>query len=123
MKNNPSVKYLKIGQAAKVLGVSIDTLRRWEKSGKISAIRTPGGTRLYPLSSLEKINPASVETYQTSSISTEELLKKTELSSVISSSLSLRAHSLRVEDLSGAKDLPRMRDSNELRDSSSANWR
>src|SRR3989338_7679749 len=38
---------LKIGEAAKILGVSIDTLRRWEASGKIQTIRTPGGTRLY----------------------------------------------------------------------------
>ncbi|MBI4036686.1 MerR family DNA-binding transcriptional regulator, partial [Candidatus Daviesbacteria bacterium] len=38
---------LKIGQAAKTLGVSIDTLRRWEGAGKISAQRTEGGTRYY----------------------------------------------------------------------------
>ena len=45
-----SANFLKIGQTAKVLGVSIDTLRRWEKIGKITAIRTAGGTRLYPVS-------------------------------------------------------------------------
>ena len=75
---NPSVKYLKIGQAAKALGVSIDTLRRWEKSGKITAIRTPGGTRLYTLSALKKVNPASVLDLQPESLSTEELLGKVE---------------------------------------------
>lgn len=49
---------VKISAAAKVLGVSVKTLRRWEKSGKISAIRTPGGTRLYSLRKLQAIlNP------------------------------------------------------------------
>ncbi|MDD5416249.1 MAG: MerR family DNA-binding transcriptional regulator [Candidatus Daviesbacteria bacterium] len=73
---------LKIGQAAKLLGVSIDTLRRWEKAGKITAIRTPGGTRLYHLSQLKKVNPASVEDFQAKSFTTEELLKKTEIQTV-----------------------------------------
>ena len=45
--------YFKIGDAAKKLGVSIDTLRRWEMSGKLVPLRTPGGTRLY---SSEQIN-------------------------------------------------------------------
>ncbi|MBI2600938.1 MerR family DNA-binding transcriptional regulator, partial [Candidatus Daviesbacteria bacterium] len=45
--SNPN--YAKIGKAAKKLGISIDTLRRWEKSGKLPSIRTAGGTRLYPL--------------------------------------------------------------------------
>ncbi len=39
---------VKISEAAKTLGVSVDTLRRWELSGKIVPVRTPGGTRLYP---------------------------------------------------------------------------
>ena len=67
---------LKIGQAAKVLGVSIDTLRRWEKAGKIKAIRTPGGTRLYSFQALKKVNPDSVADFQAKSLTTEELLKK-----------------------------------------------
>src|SRR3989344_813400 len=46
---------VKIGQAAKTLGVSIDTLRRWEKKGKISTVRTPGGTRLYSIDLLNKL--------------------------------------------------------------------
>ncbi|MEK7617429.1 MAG: helix-turn-helix domain-containing protein, partial [Patescibacteria group bacterium] len=70
--------FLKIGQASKALGVSIDTLRRWEKTGKISAIRTPGGTRLYSLDQLKKINPSSIESFQTSTISTEELLQRSQ---------------------------------------------
>ena len=47
-------KLVKIGEAAKTLGVSIDTLRRWEAKGKIETVRTPGGTRLYPIDNLQK---------------------------------------------------------------------
>lgn len=36
---------LTIGKAAKFLGVSIDTLRRWEKKGFVLAHRSPGGHR------------------------------------------------------------------------------
>ena len=41
-----------IGQAAKELGVSRDTLRRWEKSGKIVVERTLKGHRRYQLANL-----------------------------------------------------------------------
>ncbi|MEK7515984.1 MAG: helix-turn-helix domain-containing protein [Patescibacteria group bacterium] len=40
-------KLLNIGQAAEILGVSIDTLRRWDESGKLVAIRKEGGTHRY----------------------------------------------------------------------------
>jgi putative resolvase len=36
-----------IREASDLLGVSIKTLRRWEKQGKISSIRTPGGHRRF----------------------------------------------------------------------------
>jgi len=38
---------LTITEAAKFLGVSLDTLRRWDKSGKLVAIRKDGGTHRY----------------------------------------------------------------------------
>ena len=41
-----------IGKAAKELGVSPETLRRWEAEGKIRGERTPGGHRRYDLASL-----------------------------------------------------------------------
>lgn len=37
-----------ISEAAKILGVSIPTLRRWDKSGKFPSLRTLGGHRRYP---------------------------------------------------------------------------
>ena len=43
-------KLFKIGQAAKALGVSPSTLRRWERNGKITSERTEGLHRLYRLS-------------------------------------------------------------------------
>lgn len=38
---------LSIGQAAQLLGVHSDTVRRWTDTGRIKAIRTLGGHRRY----------------------------------------------------------------------------
>ena len=46
-----------IGKAAKELGVSRDTLRRWEKSGKITVERTAKGHRRYNLAALLVTSP------------------------------------------------------------------
>jgi len=40
-------KLLTISQAAEYLGVCLNTLRRWDKSGKLVAIRKEGGTHRY----------------------------------------------------------------------------
>jgi excisionase family DNA binding protein len=45
-------RYVGIGEAASVLGVSITTLRRWESEGKLVAEHTPGGHRRYDLAKL-----------------------------------------------------------------------
>lgn len=47
-----------IGQAAAELGVSRDTLRRWEAAGKITVERTPSGHRRYDLAQLHGLAPA-----------------------------------------------------------------
>ncbi len=45
--------YLSIGQAAKILGVSVVTLRRWEKLGHLlSSFRTFGEHRRYDIHAL-----------------------------------------------------------------------
>ncbi len=44
-----------IGEAAKALGVSISTLRRWEASGKLVAEHTAGGHRRYDLAKLRPV--------------------------------------------------------------------
>lgn len=43
-----------IGEAAKYLQVSVDTLRRWDASGKLRAERSAGGHRYYLLSDLKQ---------------------------------------------------------------------
>ncbi|MDR1656460.1 MAG: MerR family DNA-binding transcriptional regulator, partial [Deltaproteobacteria bacterium] len=43
---------LPVGKAAKALGVSITTLRRWEAAGKLTSVRTTFGHRRYDLSKL-----------------------------------------------------------------------
>ena len=47
-----SKKLVDIAEAAKALGVSTITLRRWEQSGKLIPERTKGGHRRYDLSKL-----------------------------------------------------------------------
>lgn len=44
-----------IKEASEFLGVSTDTLRRWEKAGKIKSIRTNGGHRRYEKKDLIKL--------------------------------------------------------------------
>ena len=44
----------RIGQAAELLGVSVDTVRRWVDSGRIRATQTPGGRRLIDGGALAK---------------------------------------------------------------------
>lgn len=41
------VPYITVGEAAKRIGVSRDTIKRWEADGRISALRTPTGHRRY----------------------------------------------------------------------------
>jgi len=46
---------LRIGQAAALLGVSVDTLRRWEQEGRVTLERTAGGQRLVPLAEVRRL--------------------------------------------------------------------
>ncbi|MDO8619454.1 MAG: MerR family DNA-binding transcriptional regulator [Candidatus Daviesbacteria bacterium] len=47
-------KLIPISEAAKVLGVSIDTVRRWDKSGFLHSERPDGKNRYFALDELEK---------------------------------------------------------------------
>lgn len=44
-----------IGEAARIAGVSISTLRRWEQLGQITPLRTPGGQRRYRLEDIQAL--------------------------------------------------------------------
>jgi len=43
-----------IGQAADLLGVSVDTMRRWDKAGVLRSVRPDGKNRFFDLKSIEK---------------------------------------------------------------------
>lgn len=48
--------YLRVTEAADLLGVHADTLRRWEKTGKLKVHRHPiNGYRLFIREQLEKL--------------------------------------------------------------------
>ena len=53
-------KLVSIGKAAKILGVSEVTLRRWDEDGKLVSIKTEGGHRRYDIS---KIRPELVHKF------------------------------------------------------------
>ena len=48
-------EWLTVSGAAALLQVHIDTVRRWEKAGIISAVRQPGGWRRFRRSDLEAV--------------------------------------------------------------------
>jgi molybdopterin-binding protein len=52
MAKAPSVR---IGQAAEILDVSVETLRRWEVDGRLSTERSAGGQRLVPMSEVRRL--------------------------------------------------------------------
>ncbi|AAB97992.1 conserved hypothetical protein [Methanocaldococcus jannaschii DSM 2661] len=48
-------RHYTLKEASKILGVSIKTLQRWDKAGKIKCIRTLGGKRRVPESEIKRI--------------------------------------------------------------------
>jgi excisionase family DNA binding protein len=47
--------YIKPGQAAEMLGVSRDSIRRYVEAGQIDGIKTPGGQRRIDRESVESL--------------------------------------------------------------------
>ena len=45
----------RIGEAAGILGVRVETLRRWERDGKVRVTRTTGGQRLVPAEEVARL--------------------------------------------------------------------
>lgn len=46
---------LSLGDAARAIGVSVDTLRRWDRSGKLHTHRDARNRRLVPAAELERL--------------------------------------------------------------------
>ena len=66
-------RFVKIGEAAKILGVNPQTLRRWEEGGVIQpAKRTPKGTRLYSLQELLGVNDLASPTIAYARVSSSD---------------------------------------------------
>jgi molybdopterin-binding protein len=47
-----------IGEAARALGVSIDTIRRWDRDGRIATSRDKGNRRVVSAAEIERIRGA-----------------------------------------------------------------
>ncbi|QNP29835.1 IS607 family transposase [Cylindrospermopsis curvispora] len=54
-----------IGEAAKELGVSVKTIRRWSDSGKLRFERSPSGHRRYYLADIKRITPRDLDKLET----------------------------------------------------------
>ncbi|MGH3288734.1 MAG: MerR family DNA-binding transcriptional regulator, partial [Streptosporangiaceae bacterium] len=39
--------YMQVGEAAEYVGVSAQTLRRWDRDGRLTAVRRPGSSYRY----------------------------------------------------------------------------
>jgi molybdopterin-binding protein len=51
---------LTLGEAAKAIGVSADTLRRWDRSGKLRTVRDTRNRRLVPKSEVQRLSSHAV---------------------------------------------------------------
>ena len=45
----------RIGEAARLLGVRVETVRRWERDGKLRTSRTTGGQREVPAEEVARL--------------------------------------------------------------------
>jgi molybdopterin-binding protein len=47
--------HVRIGRAAEMLGVTVDTVRRWADEGRIAVVRSDGGQRLVPMEEVTRL--------------------------------------------------------------------
>ncbi len=52
-------KQLSLGEAAAALGVSVDTLRRWDRAGRLQTVRDSRNHRLVPASEIARLTERS----------------------------------------------------------------
>jgi molybdopterin-binding protein len=48
-------EYLRAGEAARALGISLDTLRRWDRQGRIRTERDGANRRIVPAGEIERL--------------------------------------------------------------------
>jgi molybdopterin-binding protein len=48
-------EYYSVGEAAKSLGISVDTLRRWDRQGRIKTERDEANRRIVPAGEIERL--------------------------------------------------------------------
>jgi molybdopterin-binding protein len=53
-------KHLSLGEAAAALGVSLDTLRRWDRAGRLQTVRDSRNHRLVPESEISRRSERSL---------------------------------------------------------------
>ena len=58
----PRQQLLSAAEAARRLGVSLDTLRRWDRDGKIKTRRDAANRRLVPLAEVERLGARDTHT-------------------------------------------------------------
>jgi molybdopterin-binding protein len=46
---------VRVGQAAEMLGVTVDTVRRWEAEGRLHVERSPGGQRIVSIGEVTRL--------------------------------------------------------------------
>jgi molybdopterin-binding protein len=49
------VAAVRVGQAAELLGVSVETIRRWASEGRLKSTRTAGGQRVVPIDEISRL--------------------------------------------------------------------
>jgi molybdopterin-binding protein len=47
--------HVRIGRAAEMLGVTVDTVRRWAEDGRFKVVRSAGGQRLVPIDEVTRL--------------------------------------------------------------------
>jgi molybdopterin-binding protein len=51
----PASSRIRVGQAAEMLGVSVETLRRWESEGRLAMERSEGGQRVVEVAEITRL--------------------------------------------------------------------
>ena len=52
-------QYHSVGEAAKTLGISVDTLRRWDRQGRLKTERDSSNRRIVPAREIDRLRGES----------------------------------------------------------------